>query len=111
LLYAAADPALAVLEVRVQLDLPPDLVPRDYVLVEIDFDALAVESLSEMPADPRAYGDTWLYERRTPLLRVPSVIVAESANLLFNPAHAAASAARIVRKRSFSFDPRLWLSP
>ena len=36
MVYAASDAALAVLEVRVHLDLPPDLIPDDYVLLKLD---------------------------------------------------------------------------
>jgi RES domain-containing protein len=106
--YAASNPALAVLEVRVHLDLPPDLLPDDYVLVTIDLGDLSVEDLAQMPAAPRTFGDTWLQEQRTPVLRVPSAIVPESPNLLLNPAHPEAPTARILDTRRFTFDPRLW---
>jgi RES domain-containing protein len=106
--YAASNPALAVLEVRVHLDLPPELLPDDYVLVTIDLGDLSVEDLAQMPAAPRMFGDTWLQEQRTPVLRVPSAIVPESPNLLLNPAHPEAPAARILDTRRFMFDPRLW---
>ena len=32
----------------------------------------------------RAFGDAWGQERRTPILRVPSVIVPEDSNVLVN---------------------------
>lgn len=108
LVYAASSAALAVLEVRVHLDLPVDLIPEDYVLLEIDLDGLAVETVAALPEDPRAFGDRWLAERRTPVLEVPSAIVPESANRLLNPAHPEAAGARIVGERRFAFDPRLW---
>lgn len=107
--YTAATAELAVLEVRVHLDLPPDLIPSDFVLVEIDLAGLAVEAIGSLPADPMAFGDTWLVEARTPVLRVPSVIVPEASNLLLNPSHPQAYAAQVVGMRDFRFDPRLWL--
>lgn len=109
LVYAASTAALAVLEVRVHLDLPPDLIPDDYVLLTIDLADLPVEALSSLPEDPQAYGDEWLRAQRTPVLQVPSAIVPESANLLFNPAHPRAQAVRVVSVRPFEFDRRLWL--
>lgn len=109
LVYAASTAALAVLEVRVHLDLPPELVPDDYVLVTIDLGDLPVEHVARMPADPRAFGDTWVAGRRTPVLMVPSAIVPESPNLLLNSDHEAAAGARIVAQRQFAFDRRLWL--
>jgi RES domain-containing protein len=107
--YTASDPALAVLEVRVHLDVPPELLPDDYVLLGIDFDGLEMEDVTNVPDDPAAFGDTWLQGRRTPVLKVPSVIVAESWNLLLNPAHPHAVRAAIVARRPFAFDRRLWL--
>ncbi len=108
LVYAATSAALAVLEVRVHLDLPPDLLPDDYVLVTIDVDDLRAEEVAELPADPRAFGDDWLRERRTPVLLAPSVIVPESRNVLLNPIHPDAGRASIAATRRFSFDRRLW---
>jgi RES domain-containing protein len=97
-----------VLEVRVHLDLPPELLPDDYVLVTIDISNLAVEDVAFMPADAQVFGDTWIREQRTPVLYVPSVIVPENKNILVNPSHPAATGARIVGKRRFEFDRRLW---
>jgi RES domain-containing protein len=109
LVYAASTAALAVLEVRVHLDLPPELLPDDYVLMTVDLGDLAVEDVSDIPANQRDYGDAWLREWRTPVLRVPSVIVPEDSNVLVNPGHPATASARIVGRRPFAFDRRLWL--
>src|SRR5690606_8541762 len=65
LIYAAETAALAVLEVRVHLDLTPDLMPDDYVLTAIECGERAVETLAALPDDPQAFGDTWLAEART----------------------------------------------
>ncbi|MBB4268010.1 RES family NAD+ phosphorylase [Roseospira visakhapatnamensis] len=108
LVYTAATAELAVLEVRVHLDVPPEMIPNDFVLMEIDLTGLDVEAVAAFPADPTAFGDTWLAEARTPVLCVPSAIVPEASNLLFNPAHPQAGAARVVGVRAFQFDRRLW---
>ncbi|EHL99976.1 RES domain protein [Acetobacteraceae bacterium AT-5844] len=109
LLYAASTAALALLEVRVHLDLPPELLPDDYTLLTIDLKDLAVETLEVIPEDPAAFGDRWLEERRSPVLSVPSAVVPESPNLLLNPLHPDATRVEIVAKRAFAFDRRLWL--
>lgn len=109
MVYAASTAALALLEVRVHLDLPPDLLPDDYVLMTIDLGDLAVEVVEVMPAAPADFGDRWLREARTPVLQVPSAIVPESPNLLLNPGHPAAVGARMAGQRRFAFDRRLWL--
>ena len=106
--YAAEAAALAVLEVRVHLDLDGSLLPADYVLMSIDLSSLAIKSLEEAPDDPVAYGGAWLESRRSAVLGVPSVLVRESRNLLVNVAHREASRASIASIRSFSFDERLW---
>jgi RES domain-containing protein len=107
--YAASSASLAVLEVRVHLDLPPELLPPDYVLVAIDLGDTEIEQIAGTPDDPQALGDAWLRARRSPVLQVPSSIVAECANFLINPAHPAASGIRIASSRRFAFDRRLWL--
>ncbi|GAB0118919.1 RES family NAD+ phosphorylase [Acidisoma sp. 7E03] len=109
MLYMAANAALCLLEVRVHLDLPPDLLPEDYVLLAIGLDGLSLERLEMLPEDPRAVGDRWLREARSALLDVPSALVPESRNLLLNPLHPEAGGARILHQRRFTFDPRLWL--
>jgi RES domain-containing protein len=110
LIYAAETAALAVLEVRVHLDLTPDLLPDDYVLTGIALDGLTVETLETLPDTPQAFGDAWLAEARTPVLRVPSFIVPESFNLLLNPAHRDATGLKVTSLRPFRFDTRLWQS-
>lgn len=107
IVYTASSAALAVLEVRVHLDLPFDLLPSDYVLVEIDLGTLEVETAGMAPVNPQVFGDRWIKEARTPVLQVPSVIVPEP-NFLCNPAHAAAAGAKIIDIKPFAFDARLW---
>lgn len=107
LIYAAEAAALAVLEVRVHLDLTPDLLPDDYQLIGIDTGDAALEAIDAIPDDPQAAGDDWLRRGSSAVLRVPSSIVPESANLLLNPRHPAADF-RIASRRAFRFDSRLW---
>lgn len=104
--YLAEHQALAVLEVRVHLDLPLELIPRDYVLLRAAVPA--AESIATMPDDPRGAGDAWLRSGASAVLRVPSVLVPGAWNLLLNPRHADAAQARIEATAPFVFDPRLW---
>lgn len=110
MVYCAADAALAVLEVRIHLDLPFHLLPDDYVLMEIDAGELPLElgpELSELDAC-RAYGDAWLTEARSALLAVPSVIVPESRNVLINPVHSDTAGLAVAGLRPWRFDSRLF---
>ena len=107
-LYTAENAALAVLEVRVHLDLDWSLLPGDYVLMAMDTATMASEVLIDVPVDPLAVGDAWLASGRSALLRVPSLIVPESANVLVNVAHPDARRLSVASVRPFVFDARLW---
>lgn len=114
--YVSTEPALPVLEVLVHLDLPLDLLPSDYVLMRVDLRPLgdpgqAIEDARHIdgaPGTARAFGDRWLADQRTPVLRVRSQIVAEASNLIINPAHPASAALHEPATRPFAFDPRLF---
>lgn len=114
--YLCEEAALPVLEVLVHLDLPPDLMPQDYVLLRVELGALAREedrAVEQGPeatltlAESRRHGDAWIEKGRTPLLRVPSTIVPESFNLVLNPVHPAVVFLPPPISRPFGFDPRL----
>jgi len=115
--YLSEEAALPPLEVLVHLDLPPDLLPPDYVLMRVDLSPLVwaapdrwiesgpAEVLDER--DSRGWGDRWIAEARSPVLRVPSILVAESANLVVNVRHPLAVSIPEPTRRDFAFDPRL----
>ncbi len=96
--YCAEHPALAMLEVLVHLEV--GAVPRALHWLRI-----AAPDRAETYAGPgqdlsdaratRAFGDRWLQEARSCLLRVPSAIAPESFNVLLNPAHPDSSGALI----------------
>jgi RES domain-containing protein len=113
IIYAAYEPALAILEVRVHLDLPFEDLPDDYVLMGIDLSGLAVpipsvdRSMTSMP-DTQATGDVWLSDKSSPVLSVPSVVAPRGKNYLINPLHPDAKAVSIAEIEDFKFDGRLW---
>ncbi|HEV3397596.1 MAG TPA: RES family NAD+ phosphorylase, partial [Xanthobacteraceae bacterium] len=53
----------------------------------------------------------WLSERRTALLRVPSVIVPAAYNYLLNPLHPEAAQIVVVARQTVQFDARLFGRP
>lgn len=112
MVYLSQEASLPLLEVLVHLDLPPDLLPLDYVLMRVDLAPLEA-AVEDGPAEPldvpesRAWGDRWVTEARTPLLRVPSVLVPEAANLILNVRHALAPLLPAPVSRPFAFDARL----
>jgi RES domain-containing protein len=105
--YLAEHPALAMLEVRVHLDLPFDLIPNDYVLLRVSVPDSPEGSIGLRP-DTVAAGDAWLAGMRSATLCVASVLVPHAWNILLNPSHPDAAPARIVATEGFRFNPRLW---
>lgn len=119
--YLAEHPALALLERLVHLEIDPDDLPDTYQLIEVEVpddiadERIGVDDLeianaswrSDLAAT-RASGDAWLSAGRTALLRVPSVILPKSTNVLLNPAHPAAATARIVDVIRPAYDRRLF---
>ncbi len=108
MVYTAAEPSLAVLEVRVNLGLAFEDLPRDFVLLRIDTGKAAPEHVPALPEQPRLFGDAWAAAGRTALLVVPSVVVPPARNVLINPLHPQAAQARITDITPFTFDTRLW---
>ena len=123
-MYHAEHPALALLEKLAHLEIDPDDLPDTYQLVEVDVpDDIAVEAIdaaelsrahanwrSDLSAT-RKIGDDWLKGERTALLRVPSVILPKSTDVLLNPAHPDTSKAAIVAVTQPAYDPRLFGPP
>jgi RES domain-containing protein len=119
--YLSEHAALAVLERLVHLGLDPEDLPSHYQLLTIDVpDEVAVEDLAEpevaarvadwrhAPHETRKLTRAWFRERRTALLRIPSVIVPDAFNYLLNALHSEAVRASIVVQQRVEFDVRLF---
>lgn len=109
MIYTAASPSLALLEVLVHLDLPPELIPTDYMLLGVEIpDDAALEELTAAPSEPGATGDDFLIRGSALVLKVPSAVVPQESNALINPRHPASGRLRLVSREPFRFDPRLF---
>jgi RES domain-containing protein len=118
IVYCAPNPATALLEALVHASVDIENVPAGYRYLEIEIpDAMAIEDVdigvlgepawrTDLEATRRA-GDGWLRSGRTALLRVPSVIVPATWNVLMNPQHPDSARVRIVRVHSYRIDLRL----
>jgi RES domain-containing protein len=117
IVYCAPNPAAALLEVLVHLEVDLEDLPAGFRYLEIEApDALGIEDVdtgalarswrTDLPATRRA-GDRWLHSGRTALLRVPSAIVPATWNILMNPRHTASAQVRVVRTHNHGLDPRL----
>lgn len=121
IVYCAAEPAGALLEMLVHLELEPEDLPRRYRLLRIE----GADGLARARIDPaslpgnwrgaaaatRAVGDAWLRAERTALLEVPSAIVPQTWNVLVNPRHADAQGLHIAAEFEDVLDRRLHPPP
>lgn len=118
MLYCAASRALACLETIVHLNAQG--LPLNRYLVEIAVPddlwsgaemaaALLAVGWNACPAGKVsiAFGTGWAAERRSAVLRVPSVIVPEEENILINPLHPDLSRIRANKVRQWLYDMRL----
>ena len=95
-IYAAETYAGALLEVLVHANLsqPPknQRVVRIVIPEKVDVQTVSIDRIEDWDAvdmkTSRAFGDRWILENRTAILRVPSVITnGRENNIAFNPAH------------------------
>lgn len=118
--YVAESRALAALEILAGLQSRATL--DAYVLIEVHFAEALVEDLrpdsipdgwrtSPPRPETQAIGDRWVREARSPVLRIPSVLIPAESNFVLNPAHPGFGTIEIQDPTSFEFDPRLTGSP
>ena len=116
MVYTAGNPALAMLEMLVHLQAQELL--NHYVLFEVSFDERLVTKLAvkDLPKTWRKsppsttiqrIGDTWIADRKSAVLRVPSAVLPIEWNYLLNPAHPDFKRITTGPKRPVQFDPRL----
>jgi RES domain-containing protein len=118
IVYFSEHPALALIEVLANLKANPKLFADTYQLMKVTVpdrvstDALAAETLTANWRDDfnqtRSLGDSWLEERASALLGVPSVPVPESQNYLLHPLHPDAKGLEIEWCRWIKFDKRVF---
>jgi RES domain-containing protein len=116
--YASESISLAALEALVHVD--PAEAPDDLVVIPVDVPGRVVVAeiaLRVLPGDWRsspgparlqALGADWVRAGKTAILSVPSVVVPEERNYLFNPAHPDFAHVKRGRPKAFSLDPRLF---
>lgn len=116
MVYMASSPSLAVLEVLVHL--PASIFPANFCLAEFnvpDNNILTADNASlpddwkdiSPPIALKRLGDAFLKQNKFLLMKVPSVIVPQEFNYLFNPLHSDAAKAQLIQTNPFSFDERI----
>jgi len=106
--YAAEHASLAVLETLIHSGgrkIPPRAITR----IQIPDEVLIEQTpWIDMPGS-QIFGDRWLQEMRTAVLRVPSIAVNRmESNFVLNPRHADFSRIRHDAPEGFIFDPRFF---
>jgi RES domain-containing protein len=114
IVYLAGSPSAALLEVCVHTS--ANDVPWEFTLLKIEGPDLEVPVVKpeDLPQDwrtrleaTRDLGTAWLWNKESVLLQVPSAIVPETANFLFNPMHGDGVRFRITDAFAYPFDIRL----
>lgn len=113
--YTSESLALAVLEGLVHTQVSA-LLPA-YSAIRVDFDEALVETLNRAalpqnwrdypaPREVRVIGDTWVADRRSAILCVPSAIIPTESNYLMNPEHPDFKSMTIAPAAPFGFISR-----
>lgn len=117
-MFTSATLSLAALERFVHTD--SDLEPADLLAIPVELpDDLAIDAVEveTLPADWRTFaappalaaiGERWFRASSTPVLSVPSVVIAHERNFVLNPIHREFTQIMVGRSQPFSFDPRMW---
>jgi len=113
IVYTAATVSLALVEVRVHLE----MAPQGWVSLEIDLPDSLIQllDLSSLPpgwstdrVTTQSVGEAWLRNRQWAAFAVPSVIVPSEVNYLLNPLHPDSSRIKVRSVTPVPFDPRLF---
>lgn len=115
--YTSGSLSLAVLEILVQINERSHL--QNKVLFRADIPEKLIQTLSRnqlpdqwnhIPAakSSQVYGDQWIASKKSPVLRVPSVVVPQEYNFVLNPLHQAFGKIDISDVQPIPLDPRFF---
>lgn len=119
IVYLAEHPALALVEMLVNLRGKPDQLPESFQLLKLhaEQDHIATHSINpdtlstnwrENLDETRFIGDAWLKQGSTALLTVPSAPSPESTNYLLNPQHPDVKQISVQWHKQIAYDKRLF---
>lgn len=112
--YLSESPASALLEVCVHTS--ANDTPADFTLLKIVGPELRIAAVMEKDLPDgwqvrfettQDLGTQWLRKNAAVLLRIPSAIVPQTANFLFNPLHPDANKFQIAEVLTYPFDTRI----
>jgi RES domain-containing protein len=116
--YCTLNPATALLEILVHLEIDAEDRPERFQVLRIEGpDTLSIREIERnaLPSNwiediafTQNLGDGWLSETSSLLLKVPSVLVPETWNVLVNPQHTEANLLKATMTYEHPFDARLF---
>lgn len=118
IIYTAQSRALAMAEIAVHLSLAT--LPNDFVMLKIEipnntsiskiFPVELPDGWNSFPYSLKTqkFGNKFLLDNSTCLLKVPSAVVKGDFNILINPWHLEFKAIKIVEIEDFPFDKRIF---
>ena len=117
-LYTCCSASTALLESLVHM---AGLMPRaNYFLIVLEIPDTDVRKayvpglppdwsdIARDPASTAAIGQHWIEEGKQLVMKVPSVVSPTDFNLLLNPLHAQMASVKVLEKKLFRFDARLF---
>lgn len=118
LIYTAATPELALLEVLVHLEgtPPEDLPPLAIITLQIPDENILKTKFEELPQHwqnvpaPKSlqnFTNKWLEEHIYFAMQIPSAVMPKSNNYLLNPLHEALKEVNIIEIEPYTLDSRL----
>ncbi|NJO88229.1 MAG: RES family NAD+ phosphorylase [Chloroflexia bacterium] len=118
LIYTAANRSLAMAEIAVHFTMAT--LPEDYVMITIFIpDDTSIKEVPESalpldwkdfphPVSTQKFGDEFVLENKSCILKIPSVVTQGDFNFLINPNHKEFENIRILEITKFPFDKRIF---
>jgi RES domain-containing protein len=114
IVYAASSQSLATLELLVNLG--DSTLLENYSICSVTFREQQIQKLTNLPegwdnkppsSHSRRIGDSWVSDKSSVVLSVPSAVIPDEVNFLLNPQHPDFSSLEFGRHKPFPFDERL----
>jgi RES domain-containing protein len=107
IIYCAETPAGAMLEILAHMknERLPETV--QFLKIDVPYAAFNAAPMINNLDLSREYGDVWLREAPSLLLRVPSILAPQTFNILINPLHQDMAKVKIIETLDYLFDQRL----
>jgi RES domain-containing protein len=115
-IYLADSLALAVMEIMVHAMVYSDLATYVYFKVQLTKDLIRTVDPSSLPHrwrdDPapvacKRFGDLWLADQSSAVLRLPTVVLPEGSNYIINPEHPDFGGIQIGKPKPLAIDRRI----